>query len=91
MAINYSVILAYIIGIFILLILGRVLLVPLKFVLRLVYNALLGALCIIVFNFIGGLAGFHIALNIFTSFIVGFLGIPGFILLVVLKLLFNIS
>lgn len=91
MAINYSIILAYVVGIILLLILGRVLLAPLKIVLRLVYNALLGAICIIVVNFICGWAGFHIALNIFTSFIVGFLGIPGFILLVVLKLLFNIA
>ena len=91
MAINYSVILAYAVGIMLLFILGRVLLVPLKFVLRLVYNALLGALCIIAVNLIGGLAGFHIAFNVFTSFIVGFLGIPGFILLVVLKLIFGVA
>jgi inhibitor of the pro-sigma K processing machinery len=91
MAVNYSVILAYAVGVILLFILGRVLLVPLKFVLRLTYNALLGAVCIIAVNFIGGFAGFHIAFNIFTAFIVGFLGIPGFILLVVLKLLFNIA
>lgn len=90
MEINYSVILAYVIGIFLLFLLGRVLLVPLKIVLRLVYNALLGAICIIAVNFIGSLAGFHIALNVFTSFIVGFLGIPGLILIVVLKLIFKV-
>lgn len=89
MDINYSMILAYVVGIFLLFILGRVLLVPLKIVLKLIYNALLGAVCIIAINFAGGLIGFHIALNVFTAFVVGFLGIPGLILLIVLKLIFN--
>ena len=91
MAINYSVILAYAIGIILLFILGRLLLIPMKVVLKLFYNALLGAVALIIVNYIGGLIGFHIAFNIITAFIIGTLGIPGFILLVVLKLVFNIS
>lgn len=90
MEINYSVILAYAVGIILLFILGRVLLVPMKVVLKLVYNALLGAIALIVLNFVGGLLGFHITFNIITAFIVGILGIPGLILLVILELMFNI-
>ena len=91
MTIDYGVILAYTVGIILLFILGRVLLVPLKVVLKLVYNAFLGAIAILAVNFIGGLVGFHIAFNIYTAFIVGTLGIPGFVLLVILKLLFRIG
>ncbi len=87
MAIDYGVILAYTIGIIILFIFGRLLLVPLKVALKLVYNALLGAIAILLVNFIGSLFGFHIAFNIFTAFIVGTLGVPGFVLLVILKLI----
>ena len=90
MAIDYGVILAYAIGIILLFILGRLLLVPLKVVMKLIYNALLGAIAILAVNFIGGLFGFHIALNIYTAFIVGTLGVPGFVLLVILKLIFGI-
>lgn len=88
MTIDYGVILAYIIGIILLLILGRLLFVPLKVVMKLIYNALLGAVAIFLVNLIGGIFGFHMAFNIYTAFVVGILGIPGFILLVILKLIF---
>lgn len=90
MGIDYGVILAYAVGIILLFILGRLLLVPLKVVLKLFFNALLGAIAILLVNWIGGLFGFHIAFNIYTAFIVGTLGVPGLILLVILKLLFGI-
>lgn len=90
MEINYSVILAYTIGIIFLFILGRVLVIPVKLVLRLIYNSLLGAVSIIVLNFLGGMAGFHITFNIITSFLVGILGIPGLMLLIILELIFHI-
>ena len=90
MEINYSVILAYTVGIILLFILGRVLLVPMKVVLKLVYNGLLGAIALIAVNFVGGMLGFHISFNIITAFIIGTLGIPGLILLIILKFMFNI-
>ena len=88
--IDYGVILAYAVGIILLFVLGRLFLVPLKFLMKLLYNSLLGAIAILLVNYIGGLIGFHIAFNIYTAFIVGTLGIPGFILLVILKLVFGI-
>jgi inhibitor of the pro-sigma K processing machinery len=88
--IDYGVILAYAVGIILLFILGRLFLVPLKIVLRLLYNSLLGAIVLLLVNYVGGLVGFHIAFNIYTAFIVGTLGIPGFALLVILKLIFGI-
>lgn len=90
MTINYGVILAYIAGIVLLFLLGRLLTVPIKVVLKLFGNSLLGAVAILAANFIGGSFGFHIAFNIYTSFIVGTLGVPGFLLLVILKLIFAI-
>jgi inhibitor of the pro-sigma K processing machinery len=89
--IDYGVILAYGLGLILLFILGRIFIVPLKVVLKLVVNALLGAISIFLVNWVGGFFGFHIALNIYTAFIVGTLGIPGFVLLVILKLIFAIN
>lgn len=90
MAVNYSVIIAYAFGIILLFVVGRLLLVPIKVVLKLVFNGLLGALAIILINLVGGLAGFHIGLNVVTAFIVGILGIPGLLFLILLKLIFNV-
>lgn len=84
MEVNYSVILAYVVGIVLLFVIGRVLLIPMKVILKLFYNAFLGAIALIVINFLGGFIGFHIPFNIVTAFIVGILGIPGLILLIVL-------
>lgn len=80
---------AYIVGIILLFIFGRLFLTPLRTILKLVLNSLLGAAVILLANWAGGLFGFHMALNIFTAFIVGTLGVPGFILLAVLKLIFK--
>ncbi|NMA34126.1 MAG: pro-sigmaK processing inhibitor BofA [Clostridiaceae bacterium] len=90
MEVGPEVILAFMAGLILMFILVRLFLKPLKVVMKLVLNALLGALALLIANWIGGLFGFHIALNVYTAFIVGTLGIPGFILLVILKLLFGI-
>lgn len=89
MTVQYSVIAAYITGIILLYILGRVFLVPMKIILKLIYNAILGGIVLLAINFIGGMIGFHIAFNIVSAFIAGTLGVPGVVLLVVLKLMFK--
>ena len=66
---------------------GRVFIVPIKKVLKLVINSILGGVTIFLINLIGGLWGFHIGLHIFTSILVGLLGVPGVICLIVVKLL----
>jgi inhibitor of the pro-sigma K processing machinery len=90
MEVGPEIILAYAAGLILMLVLVRLFLKPLKVVMKLVLNALLGALALLIANWIGGLFGFHIAFNVYTAFIVGTLGVPGFILLVLLKLLFGV-
>lgn len=46
---------------------GRIFIVPLKKILKLVFNSILGGITILVINLIGAAFGFHIGLNIFTS------------------------
>ncbi len=65
---------------------GRLFIVPIKQILKLVFNSILGALLIFVINLIGQLFNFHIGLNLFTSIVVGILGIPGAIVLILIKL-----
>ncbi len=62
---------------------GRVFLSPIKKVLKLIVNSILGGIAIFLINLIGGIWGFHIGLNIFTSILVGILGLPGVVCLII--------
>lgn len=66
---------------------GRLFIVPIKKIIKLVFNSILGGICIYIINLLGNMYSFHIGLNIFTSIIVGILGIPGAVLIVIIKLL----
>ena len=66
---------------------GKIFVWPLKSILKLVFNSILGGILIYIINLIGMNFGFHIGLNILTSAVVGILGIPGAILLIVLKII----
>ncbi len=90
MNIDYSIILAYGLGIILLFILGRLLLVPLKFVMKLVYNALIGGVVLILINLIGSFFNYQMPVNFITALITGLLGLPGIILLVILKQIFKV-
>ena len=49
---------------------GRIFILPLKKILKLILNSILGGICIFVINLIGNGFGFHIGLNFFTSILV---------------------
>ena len=68
------------------LVIGKIFSVPLKAILKLVGNSILGGILIFIINSIGGAFEFHIGLNVVTAILVGILGIPGAILLIVLKI-----
>ena len=81
------IVLAWIIGVLIILAFGRALLLPLKVVIRLVINGVLGGIAILIINLIGSPLGFTIGLNPVSALVAGILGLPGIILLVILKFL----
>lgn len=79
------------IGYFLIAILGLYILVkifswPLKILLKLVINAVLGAVLLIIVNIVGSYFNFYIGINAITALIAGFLGIPGVIFLIIFKL-----
>ena len=49
---------------------GRIFIVPLKKILKVVINSILGGLSIFIINLIGANFGFHIGLNFFTSIVI---------------------
>ena len=65
-----SNIITYLACICFLFIFGRVFIVPITKILKLVLNSIFGGLLIFVINLIGNGFGFHIGLNFFTSILV---------------------
>lgn len=66
-------------------IIGKIFLFPIKKILKLVLNTIIGGAIIYIINLIGASFGFHLGLNVITSLVVGILGIPGAILLIILQ------
>lgn len=56
-----------------------------KILKKLLINTILGAVLLAVINFAGLYFSFNIALNIYSALIIGILGVPGLILLIILK------
>lgn len=84
---DFNVIIAFGFGLILILLIGRLFLVPIKFIIHLVFNALVGGLMLWVVDFVGAYFGFAIAINPITALIAGVLGIPGVILLIAFKIL----
>ena len=71
-----SNIMVYLACICFLFIFGKIFIIPLKLILKLIFNSILGGVLILIINLIGMSFSFHIGLNILTSLIIGILGIP---------------
>ena len=65
---------------------GRIFILPIKKILKLVFNSILGGILIYIINLVGSNFGFHIGVNVLTAMIVGILGITGAAILIILKL-----
>lgn len=87
MALGFSTIIAFALGIVLLYVLGLLLVIPIKVILKLIGNALVGGLILVVVNLVGGLFGISIGINPVTAIIVGFLGVPGVVLLLIIQLI----
>ena len=66
---------------------GKIFIVPIQKLIKLVINSILGGVIIYIINLVGANFGFHIDLNIITSIIIGILGLPGAVILVLIKLI----
>ena len=80
-------IITYLACVCILLIFGRLFILPIKMMAKLLLNSILGIIILYIINVIGANFAFHIGINWITIGVVGLLGAPGAILLLVLKFL----
>ncbi len=80
----------FIIAVIVLYVVLKILSVPLKLLKSLVVNAIAGGIILFLVNYVGaalGLSSLHIDINIVTALVTGIFGIPGVILLLILKFL----
>ena len=61
---------------------------PLRLALKVLLNTLLGFAALFLLNLASGVTGFTLGLNLLNALIVGILGVPGLVLLALLKLVF---
>ena len=87
MRIPWELIASFAVGLALICLTGYLLLVPMKLLWRLLAGGVLGALALMLVNLVGGLFGFSVSVNPFTARAVGFLGLPGAVLVVLLQLL----
>lgn len=83
---DFNSIIVYLGCIIFLFLIGKFFIIPLKIIMKIIGNSILGGILIFIVNLIGGMFNFHIGLNVVTAIVTGILGIPGVILLVLLKL-----
>ncbi|QZY57572.1 pro-sigmaK processing inhibitor BofA family protein [Crassaminicella profunda] len=87
MGMELNIILAYAFGLILLYILGYILLIPIKWIIKFVYNGIIGGIILLLLNVAGGFFGIHIAINPITAIVAGFLGVPGVVLILFFKYL----
>jgi inhibitor of the pro-sigma K processing machinery len=81
---NYTF-LVYIGCIIMIFIVGKIFIFPLKKIVKLIANSIIGGMLIYIINIVGSSFNFHIGLNWWTILCSGILGVPGVILVVLLK------
>lgn len=82
---DITTILFYLGGLILIYVVGMLLVVPIKILTKLLMNGIIGGVVLFLFNFIGGMFDLTIAINPMNALIVGFLGVPGVMLLLVLN------
>lgn len=84
MDLNQKIIAALLAGFFIIALL-RVFSAPLRIALRLLLNTLLGFLALWAVHLTAGITGIALGLNLWNALVVGVLGVPGFLLLLLVQ------
>lgn len=77
----------YIVGLILLIVLGKILTFPLRRILELVANAVLGGFMLVIVNYFGSFLGINILISPLNAILVGFLGVPGVVILLLFQLL----
>ncbi len=82
-----SLICLAVVGVLLLVLLFKLFRTTLKWALKLLFNALIGFAALLLLNYVGAPLGISLNLNWFNAIVTGILGVPGVILLLLIKYL----
>jgi inhibitor of the pro-sigma K processing machinery len=88
MPLNFITVGAVVVCILLVVLLFKILKTPLKWALKLLLNAASGFIALVVLNFFGAIVGLTLPINLINCLVTGILGLPGVVLLLLLKYLF---
>jgi inhibitor of the pro-sigma K processing machinery len=86
---HIDVAIAYLVGILLLYFLTRIFIIPIRFVVRMLFNGVVGGVLLWLTNLGGRFIGIAVPVNPITALIAGFLGVPGVVLVIILQYLFR--
>ncbi|SHJ40111.1 pro-sigmaK processing inhibitor BofA family protein [Lutispora thermophila] len=66
-------------------IIGMLLVMPIRIIIKFIINGIIGAVILFFLNVFGGFIGINIAINPITALVAGFLGVPGVLLILFLQ------
>lgn len=82
---DLSVSICIIAGLLILLLFFKIFTKPIKWILKLLLNALLGLVILVVVNYFGAFVGLKITIGWVSALVAGILGLPGVVLLLLIE------
>jgi inhibitor of the pro-sigma K processing machinery len=82
-----SLICLAVVGVLLLVLLFKLFRTTLKWALKLLFNAIIGFAALLLLNYVGAPLGISLNLNWFNAIVTGILGVPGVILLLLIKYL----
>ena len=74
-----TIFLAYAAGLIAIYFLGKLLIVPIKTILKLMLNSIIGGLILLLINAFGSSLGIFLPVNLITAVMAGVLGVPGIV------------
>ncbi len=85
---SFSAVVGYILGLLILFVVTKIFFKPIKFIVKILANSVLGGVLLYILNLMHPILGIYIGINPVTALVTGLLGIPGICLLLILQIIF---
>ena len=79
--------LGFLVAVIVLFLILKILALPLKIIIKLMLNALIGGVVLFLLNIVGARFGLIIDINWISTLLVGFFGVPGVILVLIFQFL----
>lgn len=86
-SVEISLIAAYAVGLLAVYFIGKMFLMPVRLIWKLIYNGVIGGVMLWIVNLVGASFNFELGINFVSALVAGFLGIPGVVILIAFKCL----